>query len=142
MAERPVAKDSQKKWGHFGPGLPCSGEMVSDHKQQAQQQAEPLSDEKIEMVAAMLKVIGDPTRIRLIEVLSDLGNATVSTLTAFVPVSQPAVSKQLAILHQAGIVSRRRQGVWVRYELADFTCCWIVQQLVSALAGDSARSAS
>lgn len=122
-----------------GPPLLC--EMASDYPQQPQQQAEPLSDEKVEMVAAMLKVLGDPTRIRLIEVLNDLGSATVSTLTAHVSVSQPGVSKQLAILHQAGIVSRRRQGVWVRYELADFTSCWIVQQLVSALAGESGRSA-
>ena len=93
------------------------------------------------MVAAMLKVLGDSTRIRLIEVLNDLGSATVSTLTAHVSVTQSGVSKQLAILYQAGIVSRRRQGIWVRYELADFTCCWIVQQLASAIAGGSGRSA-
>lgn len=114
--------------------------MTSNHQQQ-QQQAEPLSDEKVEMVAAMLKVLSDSTRIRMIEVLNDLGSATVSILTAHVSVSQPAVSKHLAILHQAGIVSRRRQGMWVRYELADFTCCWIVQQLASALAGGSGRFA-
>ncbi|MDX6601689.1 MAG: hypothetical protein QOF13_891 [Solirubrobacterales bacterium] len=34
------------------------------------------------MVAAMLKVLGDPTRIRLIELLNDRGSATVSALTA------------------------------------------------------------
>jgi DNA-binding transcriptional ArsR family regulator len=122
------------------PPLLC--EMTSNHQQQVQPDAETLPDEKVEMVAAMLKVLSDATRIRLIEVLNDLGSATVSTLTAYVSVSQPGVSKHLAILYQAGIVSRRRQGMWVRYELADFTCCWIVQQLVSGLAGSSSRSAS
>src|SRR5215218_9626415 len=116
--------------------------MTSNHRQQVQQQAEPLPDEKVEMVAAMLKVLSDSTRIRLIEVLNDLGSATVSTLTAYVSVSQPGVSKHLAILYQAGIVNRRRQGMWVRYELADFTCCWIVQQLASGLVSCPRRAAS
>lgn len=88
------------------------------------------------MVAAMLKVLSDPTRIRLIEILNDRGIATVSALTACVSVSQPGVSKQLAVLHQAGIVRRRRDGVHVRYELVDFTCWWIVQQLASGLVAD------
>jgi DNA-binding transcriptional ArsR family regulator len=93
-----------------------------------------LADETIEMVAAVLKLLGDPTRIRLIEILNDRGSATVSALTACVPVSQSAVSKQLAVLYQAGVVRRRRQGVHVHYELADFTCLWVIQQLVSGLA--------
>lgn len=85
------------------------------------------------MVAAMLKVLGDPTRIRLIEVLNERGSATVSALTSRLSVSQPTVSKQLAVLHQAGIVSRRRRGMWVHYELVDFTGWWLVQQLASGL---------
>jgi DNA-binding transcriptional ArsR family regulator len=118
--------------------------MVSSPKQQADSAAdsEPLSDDTVEMVAAMLKVLGDPTRIRLVEVLNERGSATVSALGACVPVSQQAVSKQLGVLHQAGIVSRRREGVWVRYELVDFTGCWLVQQLASALEVSSASSAA
>jgi hypothetical protein len=34
---------------------------------------------------------------------------------------------------QAGVMSRRRQGINVRYELVDFTCWWVVQQLASGL---------
>lgn len=109
--------------------------MVNDPKQQksATARSEPLSDETVEMVSAMLKVLGDPTRIRLIEILNERGSATVSALTACLPVSQQGVSKQLGVLHQAGLVSRRRDGVWVRYELVDFTGWWLVQQLASAL---------
>ena len=116
--------------------------MTSNDQHEVQQQADRMPDEQVEMVAAMLKVLSDSTRIRLIELLSDLGSATVSTLSAYVSVSRPGVSKHLAILYQAGIVSRRRQGMWVRYELADFTCCWIVQQLASGLVGSPSRSAS
>jgi DNA-binding transcriptional ArsR family regulator len=84
----------------------------------------------------MLRVLADPTRIRLIEVLNERGRATVSALTACLPVTQQNVSKQLAILHQAGVVSRHRQGVWVHYELSDFTGWWLVEQLASALSVD------
>ncbi|HEU4705596.1 MAG TPA: metalloregulator ArsR/SmtB family transcription factor [Solirubrobacterales bacterium] len=118
--------------------------MVEGPKQQkgAAARSEPLSDETVEMVAAMLKVLGDPTRIRLIEILNERGGATVSALAACVPVSQQGVSKQLGVLHQAGVVSRRRDGVWVRYELVDFTGWWLVQQLASALSTGSPTAAA
>jgi DNA-binding transcriptional ArsR family regulator len=110
---------------------------MADSQRQQAVPSKPLPEETVEMVAAMLKVLGDPTRIRLIEVLNERGSATVSALTSCVPVSQPSVSKQLGILHQAGIVSRHRQGMWVRYELVDFTGWWLVQQLSSGLATSS-----
>ncbi len=86
------------------------------------------------MVAAMLKVLGDPTRIRLVELLIDRGSATVGALTPYFSVSQQRVSQQLAVLHQAGIVSRCRRGIHVHYELVDFACWWVIQQLASGLA--------
>jgi ArsR family transcriptional regulator len=103
---------------------------------------EPLSEQTVEMVAAMLRVLSDPIRIRLIEVLNDRGGATVAALTACVPVSQPSVSKHLAVLHNAGIVSRRPQGMWVRYELADFIGLWLIRQLASGLAASPDSSSS
>jgi ArsR family transcriptional regulator, arsenate/arsenite/antimonite-responsive transcriptional repressor len=96
-----------------------------------------LTAEAVEMVAGMLRALGDPTRIRLIEVLNDRGGGTVSALTACVPVSQQRVSQQLAVLHEAGIVRRRREGMWVRYELVDWTGWWIVEQLASGLDADA-----
>lgn len=88
-----------------------------------------LSEGAIESIVAMLRVLGDPTRIRLIEALNERGRATVSALNACLAMTQQNVSRQLAILHQAGIVSRRREGVWVYYELVDFTGWWLIEQL-------------
>jgi len=93
----------------------------------------PLSEETVEMVAAMLKVLSDPTRIRLLELLIERGSATVGALTPYFSVSQQRVSQQLAVLHQAGIVRRRRRGMHNHYELVDFACWWVVQQLASGL---------
>jgi ArsR family transcriptional regulator len=95
-----------------------------------------LGSETVESIAAMLRVLADPTRIRLIETLNDRGRATVSALSAGLPVTQQNVSRQLSILHQAGIVNRRREGVWVHYELTDFTGWWLIEQLAGALLED------
>jgi DNA-binding transcriptional ArsR family regulator len=110
-----------------------SQQLKSEARERVASSDAPLSGETVESIAAMLRVLADPTRIRLIEVLNERGRATVSALTACLPVTQQNVSKQLGVLHQAGIVSRHREGVWVYYELADFTGWWLVEQLAGAL---------
>jgi DNA-binding transcriptional ArsR family regulator len=97
-----------------------------------------LTDDTVDMVAAMLRVIGDPTRIRLMEALHQDGSATGGGLAARLDISQQAVSKQLGMLHQAGIVSRRREGAWVHYELIDWTGWWLVEQISAALSASDA----
>lgn len=88
----------------------------------------------VEELAEKLRVLADPTRIRLIEALEKNGRSTVSALTSILPVSQQSVSHQLAILRGAGMVSRRREGVWVHYELRDWTGPWVLHQLADGLA--------
>ena len=97
-----------------------------------------LSDQTVESLAAVLRVLADPTRIRLIEKLEACGRATVSSLAAQVPGSQQTVSHHLGVLHQAGVVARDRDGLWVRYELCDWTGSWILRQLAAGL-GDELR---
>jgi DNA-binding transcriptional ArsR family regulator len=87
----------------------------------------------VEELAERLRVLADPTRIRLIEALETNGCSTVSALTSILPVSQQSVSHQLAILRGAGIVSRRREGVWVHYELRDWTGPWVLHQLADGM---------
>jgi DNA-binding transcriptional ArsR family regulator len=96
----------------------------------------PLSEETIEAVAAMFKVLSDPIRIRLIEALNDRGWSTGSALAAGLPVTQQNVSKHLRVLHQAGVVRRRREGMWTHYKLADFVGIWLIEQVGSALSTD------
>jgi DNA-binding transcriptional ArsR family regulator len=96
-----------------------------------------LSEQTVESLASLLRVLADPTRIRLIEILEDRGRATVSSLTAALPISQQSVSRQLGVLFQAGIVARRREGVWVQYELRDWSGPWILRQLADGLTGDA-----
>ena len=69
----------------------------------------PLPDALVELVARRFRVIGEPMRIRLLDHLR-AGEATVLALTEGVGASQQNVSKHLGVLHDAGIVARRKEG--------------------------------
>lgn len=59
--------------------------------------------------------LGDPTRRAIFERLCREGEQTVWMLTEQAGVSQPAVSKHLAVLRHCGLVHDRRQGREVHY---------------------------
>ncbi|MDO9057721.1 MAG: metalloregulator ArsR/SmtB family transcription factor [Bradyrhizobium sp.] len=63
----------------------------------------------------LFRTLADPTRRALFERLCREGEQTVGTLTAQSGVSQPAVSKHLGILRQAGLVRDRQQGRQTHY---------------------------
>jgi DNA-binding transcriptional ArsR family regulator len=64
---------------------------------------------------ALFKSLADPTRRALFERLVRDGEQTVGALTAQSGVSQPAVSKHLGVLKQAGLVSDRHKGRQTHY---------------------------
>jgi DNA-binding transcriptional ArsR family regulator len=63
----------------------------------------------------VFKSLADPTRLALLERLMRDGEQSVVALTARAQVSQPAVSKHLAVLKRAGLVRDRREGRETRY---------------------------
>jgi DNA-binding transcriptional ArsR family regulator len=63
----------------------------------------------------VFKSLADPTRLALFERLLREGELSVVALTAHANVSQPAVSKHLAVLKRAGLVRDRRDGRETRY---------------------------
>jgi len=63
----------------------------------------------------LFKTLADPTRRAIFERLCRDGEQTVAALTARAKVSQPAVSKHLAALKQAGLVSDRHEGRQTHY---------------------------
>lgn len=65
--------------------------------------------------AALFRTLADPTRRAIFERLCRDGEQTVGALTAGVGISQPAVSKHLAILKQAGLVRDRHAGRQTHY---------------------------
>jgi DNA-binding transcriptional ArsR family regulator len=63
----------------------------------------------------LFRTLADPTRRGIFERLCREGEQTVGALTAHVGVSQPAVSKHLGVLKQAGLVRDRHQGRQTHY---------------------------
>jgi DNA-binding transcriptional ArsR family regulator len=63
----------------------------------------------------LFRTLADPTRRALFERLCREGEQTVAALTAQAAVSQPAVSKHLAVLKQAGLVLDRHEGRQTHY---------------------------
>lgn len=61
--------------------------------------------------------IGDPSRRRVLDLLVRRGEASASWLAGQVPFSRQAVSKHLVVLEQAGLISRRKQGREVLYQV-------------------------
>jgi DNA-binding transcriptional ArsR family regulator len=63
----------------------------------------------------LFKVLADPTRRAIFERLCRDGEQTVGAITARAGVSQPAVSKHLGALKQAGLVIDRHEGRQTHY---------------------------
>jgi len=78
-----------------------------------------VSSEEAGQLAALFRLLGDPTRARLLYALLEAGELCVCDLAATVAVSEPAVSHALRLLRTAGIVRNRRDGRMMFYRLDD-----------------------
>jgi DNA-binding transcriptional ArsR family regulator len=92
----------------------------------------PLPDPVVELIAKRFRVLGDPTRIRLLERLRR-GEATVTELTFVTGSSQQNVSKHLGVLLEAGIVARRKQGTASLYRISDEAVFELCEQVCGAI---------
>ena len=75
--------------------------------------------------AAVLKTIGHPQRLRIVECLEE-GELSVKELQSELDLPQAIVSQQLAILKGRGVVTSRRDGALVYYSLVDTFPCRIL----------------
>jgi DNA-binding transcriptional ArsR family regulator len=78
----------------------------------------PLPDVVVELIARRLRVLADPTRIKILDRLRG-SESTVRELTVATGSTQQNISKHLALLAEAGIVGRRRDGNTTRYRVVD-----------------------
>lgn len=90
--------------------------------------AAQLGQAQIDSVAQMFRILGDPMRLRILQRLKE-SPAIVSELVDALEAKQANVSKQLGILHTAGLVARTREGNQVRYAIKEpmiFDLCGLV----------------
>jgi ArsR family transcriptional regulator len=72
-----------------------------------------------DLVAKYFRGLGDPTRLRILELLHDEGELTVGELVARLGLPQPKISSHLACLRWCGFVDARREGRTVYNRIAD-----------------------
>lgn len=88
----------------------------------------PFRPDTLEAIAGRFKVLGEPARLHVLNQLRD-GPLNVTELMDATKLNQANLSKHLQLLHTHGFVARRRDGLFVVYELADksvFSLCDIM----------------
>src|SRR5688500_6242965 len=67
--------------------------------------------------ATLFLALGDKTRLRLLNLMRDR-EICVSEFTGILGQSQPLISRHLAYLRNAGVVTARREGKWMHYGIS------------------------
>ena len=91
-----------------------------------------------ELVGKYFRALGDPTRVRILELLSEVGELSVTELVERLNQPQPKVSNHLACLRWCGFVHTRREHPTVYYSVADERVTELLA-LARALLADNAE---
>jgi DNA-binding transcriptional ArsR family regulator len=74
---------------------------------------------RLETTAHMLRCLGHPVRLRILDHLERAGEATVTEIHEALDLEQAACSQHLNLMRDKGILDRRKEGVHVFYRLGD-----------------------
>lgn len=96
----------------------------------ARQLPHPLPEELVEFLSARLSLLGDETRIRILDQLRQ-GERNVQTIADELTTTQQNVSGHLRLLRTAGVVSRRPAGREAYYAAIDETVFEVWRGLVA-----------
>ncbi|MGE5102880.1 MAG: ArsR/SmtB family transcription factor [Deltaproteobacteria bacterium] len=77
-----------------------------------------LGTDVLPLIAERLKALAEPARLQILNVIRDR-ESTVSEIVGATGLGQTNVSKHLQLLHAHGFVSRRKDGLFVYYAVAD-----------------------
>lgn len=78
----------------------------------------PLPPDLADLIARRFRVLGDPLRVRILDLLRD-EEMSVNALAEQLGAGQQNVSKHLSLLAEAGMLERRKEGNHVYYAIAD-----------------------
>lgn len=91
-------------------------------------------DEVFESVARYFALLAEPMRLRILHAICN-DERSVSSIVAATGATQTNVSRHLALMHQAGVVARRREGSTVLYRLLDLEFAQICRTMCVRIAG-------
>ena len=77
-----------------------------------------MPDEMLEALSNRFKLLSEPVRLKILRVLCE-GEHTVQDIVNKVNTTQANISKHLALMHDSGVVNRRKEGLKCYYRIAD-----------------------
>jgi DNA-binding transcriptional ArsR family regulator len=92
----------------------------------------PLPEDLAELIARRFRALGDPLRVRILDLLRDQ-ELSVTTLAQQLGANQQNVSKHLAVLVDSGTLARRKHGTHVYYRIADEGVFALCEQICGSL---------
>ena len=99
----------------------------------------PLTAQTVEALAETFRILGDPTRVRIVDALAEQ-ELCVHEIADRVEISESAVSHQLRLMRTMRIVRGRRQGRCVYYTLDDQHVLDLFQQGLRHVSEDGRAS--
>lgn len=81
--------------------------------------AQTLTPEAVEGTAHILRCLGHPLRLRVLDILEREGACTVTEIYEALGVEQAVASQHLTTMWDKGILKRRKEGVHVYYDIGD-----------------------
>jgi len=95
-----------------------------------------------DLVAKYFRGLGDPIRLRILELLRSAGELSVGELVARLELPQPKVSNHLACLRWCGFIEARREGRTVYNRIADGRVAEMLDLAESLLADNAEHVAA
>jgi DNA-binding transcriptional ArsR family regulator len=92
---------------------------VVDAERVAAARARLPGEDEVDGLTGLFRLLGDPTRVRLLYALLEAGELCVCDLAATIDATETTVSQALRLLRTAGVVRARRAGRTIHYRLDD-----------------------
>ena len=77
-----------------------------------------MKDDKLKKIVKIIKALSDESRIRIVNLLNAKSGVCVCEINEIINLSQPTISSHLKKLEEAGIITYKRDGLWVNYYLS------------------------
>ena len=105
-----------------------------NHRSTHRSQATDELDEVFAAVAKYFSLLSEPTRLKILHVICS-DERSVSAIVEETGATQTNVSRHLSLLHQAGVVGRRKEGNAVYYKVTDRVFADVCRTVCVAIAG-------
>jgi DNA-binding transcriptional ArsR family regulator len=92
----------------------------------------PLPEDLAELIARRFRALGEPLRVRILDLLRDQ-ELSVTAIATELAAGQQNISKHLAVLVESGMLARRKEGTTVYYRIADEGVFALCEQVCGSL---------